>query len=169
MLLRRHLQAVAALPFIVTVVIPIWLARRNRTHIGFGHGWEALLAQSAGLVLLWIGVWMFLKSVRQFDREGRGTLAPWDPPRQLVIHGLYRYVRNPMISGVCFILLGEGLLLRSHSQLRWALLFIVINAIYIPLFEEPVLLRRFGEDYREYCRHVPRLIPRLRPWTGGSE
>jgi protein-S-isoprenylcysteine O-methyltransferase Ste14 len=108
MLLRRHLQAIAALPFVVTVVIPVWLARRNRISIGLGHGWQALLAQSAGLVLLGIGVWMFIKTVRQFGSEGRGTLAPWDPPRQLVINGLYRYVRNPMISGVCFILLARA-------------------------------------------------------------
>lgn len=109
---------------------------------------------------------MFILSVRRFAIEGRGTLAPWDPPRKLVVSGLYRYVRNPMISGVFFMILGEGLLLLSKPHLGWALLFFVINAIYIPLVEEPQLLHRFGEDYREYCRQVPRLIPRLRPWSG---
>lgn len=65
-------------------------------------------------------------------------------------------------------MLGEGLLLLSYPHLRWALLFFVINAIYIPVMEEPLLLRRFGEDYREYCRHVPRLIPRLSRWKGNE-
>ena len=165
MLLRRHLQAIAALPFVAVVVIPAWLAWRNRTLLRVGQGLPELLAQSSGVVLLGCGLWMFLQSVSRFATEGRGTLAPWDPPRQLVVSGLYRYVRNPMISGVFFMILGEGLLLLSYPHLRWALLFFVINAIYIPLVEEPQLLRRFGEDYREYSRHVPRLIPRLRPWS----
>lgn len=168
MLLRRHLQSIAALPFVVTVVIPVWLARSKDIQLRFGQTPMTILAQVAGAVLLGLGVWMFLKSVRQFDREGRGTLAPWDPPRQLVINGLYRYVRNPMISGVCFIVLGEGLLLLSYPHLQYALLFFVINVIHIPLLEEPLLLRRFGDGYREYCRNVPRLIPRLSPWKGNE-
>jgi protein-S-isoprenylcysteine O-methyltransferase Ste14 len=69
-----------------------------------------------------------------------------------------------MITGVLFVLLGEALLLLSRSHLEWAVLFFAINAVYIPLLEEPQLLLRFGEPYREYCRHVPRLIPRLQPW-----
>jgi protein-S-isoprenylcysteine O-methyltransferase Ste14 len=69
-----------------------------------------------------------------------------------------------MISGVLFALLGEALLLLSRPHLEWALIFLLINAVYIPLLEEPLLLERFGDGYREYCRHVPRLLPRLRPW-----
>jgi protein-S-isoprenylcysteine O-methyltransferase Ste14 len=166
MLFRRHLQAIAALPFVVTVVIPVWLARRNHTPLRLGHGWQALLEQAAGVVLLGCGLWLFIKSLSRFATEGEGTLAPWDPPRRLVVSGVYRYVRNPMISGVIQMLLGESLILLSHPHFTWALLFIGINAVYIPLMEEPFLLRRFGEDYREYCRHVPRLIPRLSPWKG---
>ena len=73
-----------------------------------------------------------------------------------------------MISDVILILLDEGCMLLSSPHPLWALVFFGINAIYIPLMEEPFLLRRFGEDYREYCRHVPRLIPRLRPWKGNE-
>ena len=69
-----------------------------------------------------------------------------------------------MISGVILILFAEALTVDSFSHLAWALVFVAINAIYIPLLEEPQLRRRFGPAYETYCRHVPRLIPRVRPW-----
>jgi protein-S-isoprenylcysteine O-methyltransferase Ste14 len=70
-----------------------------------------------------------------------------------------------MISGVLLVLVAEALLLRSRSHFVWASAFFAINAVYIPLLEEPDLEQRFGESYREYRRHVPRLLPRLRPWN----
>ena len=69
-----------------------------------------------------------------------------------------------MISGVVFVLFGEALLLGSRPHLVWALVFLGVNLVYIPLLEEPMLERRFGAAYVEYCRHVPRVIPRVRPW-----
>jgi protein-S-isoprenylcysteine O-methyltransferase Ste14 len=69
-----------------------------------------------------------------------------------------------MISGVVSILFGEALLMMSQPILTWAITFLTINLVFIPLFEEPQLRERFGESYIEYCRHVPRFIPRLRPW-----
>lgn len=164
--LIRHLLSIAALPFMVVVVIPIWLARRNGVHPALGATFPQVMAQIAGLVFCVIGVVLFASSLRRFATEGDGTLAPWDPPRRLVLHGPYRYVRNPMISGVVFVLFGEALILISRPHFTWALTFLALNFIYIPLLEEPQLKRRFGADYVEYCRHVPRLIPRLRPWHG---
>jgi protein-S-isoprenylcysteine O-methyltransferase Ste14 len=82
-----------------------------------------------------------------------------------VVHGPYRYVRNPMISGMILLLFGEAFALMSLPHGIWAVCFLIINLIYIPLVEEPQLERRFGDSYREYCRHVRRFIPRLRPWT----
>ena len=152
------------LPFTVTVVIPAWLARRNGVWLAEGPSPSAIGLQGVGLGLLAVGVLLFAASLRRFIAEGRGTLAPWDPPRRLVARGPYRHVRNPMISGVVLVLLGEALLLRSSSHLVWAVTFLGINALYIPLLEEPLLEQRFGADYREYCRNVPRLLPRLRPW-----
>jgi len=107
----------------------------------------------------------FSTSLRRFATEGQGTLAPWDPPRALVVRGPYRYVRNPMISGVLLVLLGESLVLHSAAHALWTLCFLGLNLLYIPLIEEPQLARRFGASYQEYCRHVPRVVPRLRPWT----
>ena len=164
LILIRHLLAIAALPFLVAVLIPIWIARADNVQFAVATTAPPLLAQIAGLCLVLIGLLLFASSLRRFAGEGKGTLAPWDPPRHLVIRGPYRYVRNPMISGVEFILFGEALLLRSGPHFQWALIFMVINFIYIPLFEEQQLKARFGEAYIEYCRHVPRLLPRLRPW-----
>jgi len=161
----RHLFAVAVLPFTVTAVIPVWLARRNDIRLAAGRTVPELGIQVIGLMLLCVGLLLFVASLRRFVTGGRGTLAPWDPPRRLVVHGPYRYVRNPMISGVVMVLFGESLLLRSPAHLLWAVTFLGINALYIPLLEEPLLEWRFGAAYREYCRHVPRLLPRLRPWA----
>jgi protein-S-isoprenylcysteine O-methyltransferase Ste14 len=161
----RQLFAIAVLPFTVTVLVPIWLARRSGTAVGAGAGQAAVLAPAGGLLLLAVGALLFVASLRRLVSEGRGTLAPWDPPRHLVIRGPYRYVRNPMISGVIFVLFGEALALMSPPHAIWALIFLCANGIQIPLVEEPMLAARFGDGYREYCRHVPRLIPRVRPWN----
>jgi protein-S-isoprenylcysteine O-methyltransferase Ste14 len=167
--LLRHVVAVAVLPFVATVVIPAALAWRDGITLDVGDDAIAFLTQGAGTVLLLVGTMLFVGSLRRFAGEGEGTLAPWDPPRNLVVSGLYRYVRNPMISGVLFVLVGEALILRSRVHALWALLFFVANAVYIPNVEEPRLARRFGEQYREYRRHVPRLVPRLHPWTPPSD
>ena len=160
----RHLLSIAALPFVVVVAVPVWLARRNGITLAVGASALPLLTQLAGLLLLGVGLVLFVSSLRRFATEGAGTLAPWDPPRNLVLHGPYRYVRNPMISSVVFMLFGEALVLRSEPQLQWALIFLAANLVHIPFIEEPQLERRFGAVYDEYRRNVPRLLPRLRPW-----
>lgn len=160
----RHLIAIAVLPFSVAVVVPTWLARRDGVTLAPGAGPAELALQALGAILLGVGLLLFAASLRRFVTQGEGTLAPWDPPRRLVVRGPYRYVRNPMISGVVTVLFGEAAVLLSRPHLLWALLFLSVNVVYIPLVEEPFLALRFGEAYREYCRHVPRLVPRLRPW-----
>ncbi len=167
-MLIRHLLSIAALPFVVTVLVPVWLARTNNISLALGTAGAQVLAQGAGVLVLAFGLFLFASSLGRFATEGEGTLAPWDPPRRLVVRGPYRYVRNPMISGVLFILFGEALLLLSQPHLMWALIFLGLNLLVIPLVEEPGLRRRFGDSYAEYCRHVPRLIPRLRPWEPES-
>ncbi|HTE44432.1 MAG TPA: isoprenylcysteine carboxylmethyltransferase family protein [Gemmatimonadaceae bacterium] len=166
LVLLRHLFAIAALPFVVAVVVPVWLARRNNVTLVFGTTAPRILALVAGVCVLAIGLSPFVASVRRFAGDGKGTLAPWDPPRELVASGPYCYVRNPMISGVVFTLFGEAIVLASPAHASWALIFFVANAIYIPLLEEPQLQQRFGASYLQYCANVPRLIPRLTPWIG---
>ena len=147
------------------MLVPIWVARRNQIAFRAGADGSQLIVQAAGVLLAVVGLVLFVSTLGLFVTLGRGTLAPWDPPKHLVVRGPYRYVRNPMISGVLFVLFGEALMLLSRPHLEWAILFLVINLVYIPLFEEPQLAGRFGDSYREYTRHVGRFVPRLRPWA----
>lgn len=163
----RHLRAIAFLPFMVTVVVPGLLVYFTGTN---HPGWELPRALWAvpflvGALLIALGLGLFVWTVTLFDRAGEGTLAPWDPTQRLVVQGPYRHVRNPMISGVLSVLLGEAALFGSLPLLGWAFFFFVLNQIYIPLFEEPGMERRFGDGYRRYRAHVPRWLPRLRAWN----
>jgi protein-S-isoprenylcysteine O-methyltransferase Ste14 len=160
----RHLLSIALLPFTVAVLVPLWIAQSNNISLEIGTTMPQVFAQVAGVLLLAVGLALFTASLMKFATEGEGTLAPWDPPRRLVVRGPYRYVRNPMISGVLFVLFGEALIPLSRPHFTWALIFLAMNFTYIPLVEETGLRQRFGDSYVEYCRHVPRLIPRFRPW-----
>jgi protein-S-isoprenylcysteine O-methyltransferase Ste14 len=164
----RHLLSIAALPFTIAVLVPVWIAGRN----GIRPQWPAtgldFALAIAGFLSLSLGLSLFVASLRRFESDGDGTLAPWDPPRRLVVRGPYRYVRNPMISGVMFVLLGEACLLRSGRHLVWTLIFVLMNVTWIPWYEEPHLEGLFGDQYREYKAHVRRFLPRLRPWEPGS-
>ena len=164
--LLRHLVAIAVLPVTVAVLVPVWIARRYAVVPALGRVPGEVARQVLGVALLAVGLALFVASLRRFATEGNGTLAPWDPPRRLVVRGPYRYVRNPMISGVIFVLCAEALVLLSAPHAMWAAAVFAVNAVYIPLLEEPMLEARFGADYRAYCRHVGRLLPRLRPWQG---
>lgn len=160
----RHLLSIVILPFTLGVLVPAWIARRNGVTPTAGQSAGELAIQLAGLALLGVGLVLFSASLRRFVSEGEGTLAPWDPPRKLVVRGPYRFVRNPMISGLIFVLFAEALLLLSWPHAEWAATFLVVNLIYIPLLEEPMMKARFGDDYAEYCRHARRFVPRLTAW-----
>jgi protein-S-isoprenylcysteine O-methyltransferase Ste14 len=166
MSILKHIQAILTLPVMVTVVIPGGLILATGT---INPGWSLptplnLLPLFGGVLGIGLGLTLVVKSVSLFATVGQGTLAPWFATQKLVVQGIYRHVRNPMISGVGSILLGEALTLGSVALLTWFVVFTVINLIYIPLVEEPGLVRRFGADYELYRQHVPRWIPRLRPW-----
>ena len=163
MFLRQSL-AILALPVTVVVLIPVWIAENYSVELAFVRSPRLIALQCAGIVVLAVGAGLFIASVRRFAIEGKGTLAPWDPPRRFVVSGPYRFVRNPMISGIIFLLFGEALLLRSVPHAGWAVLCAALNLTYIPLVEEPQLKRRFGAPYEEYSRNVPRFVPRLTPW-----
>jgi protein-S-isoprenylcysteine O-methyltransferase Ste14 len=163
-MLIRQLVAIAALPFTVTILVPMAILRRNPFEPAMPHSMLELSTIILGVVALSAGAVLFAACVFQFWTRGRGTLAPWDPPRRFVADGPYRYVRNPMITGVILILIGEAAILRSSSLAQWSALFVAINMIYIPLLEEPMLRARFGSAYEDYLQAVPRFIPRLRPW-----
>jgi protein-S-isoprenylcysteine O-methyltransferase Ste14 len=150
----------------VTVLAPTLLIADDGVRLGWGLGGIAgPLIVFLGLVLIAAGLALGVWTTRLFVRIGEGTPAPWDPPRRLVVEGPYRYLRNPMISGVIAILLGEAAVLGRLSVLVWLAVVVVINHTYILLVEEPGLIRRFGGEYREYKRTVPRWIPRGTPYA----
>lgn len=155
------LRAIFILPFNATVTIPVlllWLTRPlERAGPASVQFWFAL-------VFLSVGIALFITTVSLFVKFGQGTLAPWKPPQNFVVRGPYRYIRHPMITGVILVLLGEALLSRSWMLAAWTGLFFVANSFYLPLKEEPDLIRRFGDAYRDYIRNVPRWRPRLTPW-----
>jgi protein-S-isoprenylcysteine O-methyltransferase Ste14 len=157
MSLWRQAAAVLLLPFSATVVVPLLIL--------WWTGEASLWWGSAvGVVLVVLGLVLVVWTIRLFSTVGHGTLAPWDPTSRLVVRGPYLHVRNPMISGVAFVLAGEAVGLRSKALFLWFAAFVAVNAVYLPLVEEPGLRRRFGEDYEVYCANVPRWLPRLRRW-----
>ena len=117
-----------------------------------------------GLVVIGLGLYIMLLTISSFARIGQGTLAPWSPTKKLVITGMYRYVRNPMILGVLTVLAGEAIAILSWKITVWAVVFFLINHIYFHVYEEPDLERRFGDEYREYKKNVPRWVPRSTPY-----
>lgn len=121
--------------------------------------------QLVGLLCIGLGAVLLAACIFEFARSGRGTLSPIDPPRHLVVRGLYRYVRNPMYLSVTTIVLGEVLFTRSAALgVYWAIWFLGAN-LFVMLYEEPTLRRRFGATYDEYARQVGRWIPRFRRAT----
>lgn len=149
-----------------TVVIPVTLVLVWGSDVGWGlDGAAAALPVLAGASLVIPGLMLMRETITLFARVGEGTLAPWDPPGKLVVRGPYRRVRNPMITGVSLVILGEALILGSVAILIEFAVFALAILIFIPLFEEPGLVRRFGGDYEEYRCAVPRWIPRRKPWT----
>jgi protein-S-isoprenylcysteine O-methyltransferase Ste14 len=162
----RHLRAIGLLPGMVAVVVPSVIVATGSPKVGWGlpAALGALVA-TAGAALAAFGLSLMYRTIRLFAGAGEGTLAPWDPPRKLVVLGPYRHVRNPMISGVMFLLAGEAVLLGSPGIALWLAAFVAANALWTPLVEEPGLERRFGEEYRAYRREVPAWVPRLRPWN----
>lgn len=118
-------------------------------------------AHVAGLLLIGLGTALLTLCIWEFARRGRGTLAPVDPPRKLVVSGLYRYVRNPMYLSVTSIVLGEAILTQSRALLLyWGAWFLVVN-VFVIGYEEPTLRRQFGASYEQYTRRVGRWLPRL--------
>ncbi|HEU4701915.1 MAG TPA: isoprenylcysteine carboxylmethyltransferase family protein [Conexibacter sp.] len=163
---RRQLRAIALLPGMGAVVVPAALVGWRGANVGWGLSAPlAALVLLLGAALVAGGLVLVVQTIALLGRDGHGTLAPWDPTSRLVVRGPYRRVRNPMISGVLAILLGEAVVLGSPAVLAWAAVFLLANALWLPLVEERGLLRRFGDDYARYRAHVPRWVPRARAWT----
>ncbi|MFW9769754.1 MAG: methyltransferase family protein [Candidatus Thorarchaeota archaeon] len=163
---REHASALL-LPISVLILIP-WILSWLTMDTPFGsflpYFFEPLLVLS-GLTLVITGLVIMVHCVRLFANIGKGTLAPWAPTKKLVVVGIYRYERNPMITGVLMVLMGETILLLSFVLWLWTAIFFIGNHIYFIKYEEPELVARFGKEYETYRDNVPRWFPRETPWA----
>lgn len=151
----RSLLFLIVAPGMVAGYIPLALLRRGPQ---IETGFFAYFAFP-----LWvIGGFILLQSFWNFLIQGRGTPAPIDPPKELVVAGFYRYVRNPMYVGVLMILIGHFLWFGFWSLLAYAAFAFIATHSFVTLYEEPTLKRKFGAAYEEYLKRVPRWIPRFR-------
>ncbi len=152
-------------PILFCLVIPYFLITVK--HRVFIFNPSVILIILGALICLGCML-VFVLTARMIILIGKGTIMPWDPTCKLVVAGVYRYVRNPMILSVIMIEAGESLLFASIWLGLIAFLFFAINHVYFILSEEPGLEKRFGQEYLEYKKNVPRWIPRLKPWNQGG-
>ena len=150
----------ALAPGVAAGLVPWWLTGwRVETPLPF---WAPL--RVVGVALLLLAVPVLVSAFVRFVVEGVGTPAPVAPPRQLVVGGLYRYVRNPMYLAVVTAIVGQALLLGQPGLLLYAALVAAATALFANGYEEPTLASQFGARYEAYRRAVPAWWPRLPPW-----
>ena len=150
-LFLKNLVFTLLVPGVVAVFIPVYIF----THAPVAISPTTLLS---GLMLL-IGVIIYMWCIWDFANVGRGTPAPIDPPKTLVMRGLYKYTRNPMYLGVLCVISGWALLFQSLNIVIYAVCVATCFHLCILLYEEPHLKRVFGPSYEQYCSQVRRWIP----------
>jgi len=168
--MRRAFAALGTVIFLVLApgfvvgVVPWWISHWQM-HSPFS-GFAAL--RVVGVLLIATGTIVLLESFWRFAVQGIGTPAPVFPTKHLVVRGFYRYVRNPMYVAVVSMILGQGLLFGNICVLAYGVCGWLVTHLFVLGYEEPTLRRSFGAEYEEFCAHVPRWIPRLRPWREGA-
>jgi protein-S-isoprenylcysteine O-methyltransferase Ste14 len=155
----ENIRDILIIPFTVMVIIPL-LIYSPGAQFPFQH----LLIILSGALCILAGLSLFACTLFLFNSIAKGTLAPWSSKQKLVVTGPYAYCRNPMITGVWLIVFGEALVLSSTAILLWSLVFLIINTFYFLLYEEPDLADKFGDTCLKYKKHVPRWIPRIKPY-----
>src|ERR1700730_2742376 len=154
--LLRTLVFTIIVPGFWTVLVPYWVIGRGARPDLRGAGAAGVLLAGAGVALY------FACAFWGFALRGKGTPAPFDPPKKLVMAGPYRIVRNPMYWSVALVMVGEAVAFRSLALAEIAVAVFAGATLFVLLYEEPTLRRKFGAEYEAYCRQVPRWIPRFR-------
>jgi len=157
--------AFGAAPVIFAGIVP-WLITRWRVPARVPGG---LPARTAGAALILAGSAVVIDCFARFALQGRGTPAPIAPTKYLVASGSYRHVRNPMYVALQAMIAGQALLLGRPLLFFYNLASSIPVVVFVRLYEEPALERMFGDEYRRYRQHVPRWLPRLRPWRGPQQ
>jgi protein-S-isoprenylcysteine O-methyltransferase Ste14 len=152
-------------PGVVAGYIP-WTITHWRIHAPF-PGFTEL--QAIGVALMAAGIPVLLECFARFALQGVGTPAPVFPTQHLVVKGFYRFVRNPMYVSVLAILFGQAMFFGSIGIAIYAACAWLITHLFVVFYEEPTLMKTFGEEYATYRKHVPRWIPRLRPRRRSEE
>lgn len=152
--LLKTLLFTLVVPGTVAVLVPRYLMR------GFPVPTPGLLS-ALGAVAILLGAYIYFRCAWEFAVRGLGTPAPIAPTKFLVVSGLHRYVRNPMYLGVALVIVGEAALFRDPHVAEYAALMLLTAHCFVVFYEEPTLLRQFGESYEQYRRRVPRWIPRF--------
>jgi protein-S-isoprenylcysteine O-methyltransferase Ste14 len=140
----------------------VWLPARILARSGLTRPATLATPQIAGMAIVLLGAALVFWCVSSFIRFGRGTPAPFDAPRHLVLRGPYRFVRNPMYMGAAIALCGAALFYRSAGILVYACVFLLVFHFFIVLYEEPTLRRSFGAGYENYCHSIHRWWPSLK-------
>jgi protein-S-isoprenylcysteine O-methyltransferase Ste14 len=148
-------------PGFVAGVVPYWISYWRSVPAFVGSSAIRIL----GVFLIIVGAPLLLDSFARFALQGLGTPAPVFPTRHLVVTGFYRYVRNPMYVGVASVIFGQALYFLNVRVLEYGIVICVAFHLFILFYEEPTLRRTFDGEYEEFCKNVPRWIPRLTPWT----
>ena len=138
----------------------VFLPDRILSSTGIVRPADLGLAQAAGMFLGAVGAALAIACICTFVFVGRGTPAPFDPPRRLVVRGPYRLVRNPMYLGAGLALSGAALFYQSIPLLAYAGVFLLVTHAFVVSYEEPTLRHTFGGDYEAYCRRVGRWWPK---------
>ncbi|HEX9945838.1 MAG TPA: isoprenylcysteine carboxylmethyltransferase family protein [Thermoanaerobaculia bacterium] len=143
-------------------VVLVYLPAQALSWAGVARPARLGLPQIVGAMVSASGAALAVWCILSFAVIGRGTPAPFDPPRRLVVRGPYRYVRNPMYLGAGLALAGAALFYQSGALLAYAGVFLLAMHVFVVWYEEPTLRRTFGQDYEAYCRQVRRWRPTLR-------
>jgi protein-S-isoprenylcysteine O-methyltransferase Ste14 len=153
----KNLVLFVFLVFSTLVVVPLVLVWLSGGLLAFSVGGLRFL----GFVLIGVGTVFMLNMFVYFASVGKGTPAPFDPPKKLVTGGLFRHVRNPGYIGGVFIIVGEGVFLEAAVVFGYAAFMWIMFHLYVVFFEERSLKEKFGKDYEKYLEAVPRWIPKL--------
>ena len=145
-------------PGTIAVLLPYRLATSSgaRDLVAFGS------LRYFGLLFIVAGALIYLWCAWDFAITGRGTPAPIDPPKELVVRGLYKYVRNPMYIGVLCLVVGQAIWFGALWLFVYAAIVFLSFSAFVIFYEEPALSGKFGDAYRRYCLRVPRWLPELR-------